>query len=227
MAETLRSLHRYSLEDYDLVLTRVRRGRFPEECDFELRLEAPGEAEVSQPVIEGGKYFAGRIPLLVPWCEFTYRPVVRFLESGRTADLSGTRSEERLFAILTGLLPAGGRMFVDYGEEAGEVTSRSLKREVPAPLTPLGYLMWRSGFRWFKDWYYSEGWREGGQKIQGTLPLNEDVRRQREEEIHAEIRGFLAELSREEASIETEIRSRAEEILSAAGGPSSDVESKE
>jgi hypothetical protein len=33
-------------------------------------------------------------------------------------------------------------------------------------------LLWIGGCRWFKDWYFAEGWKEGGIKLQGEKPLN-------------------------------------------------------
>jgi hypothetical protein len=85
-------------------------------------------------------------------------------------------------------LGPGASMMVGY---EGDDTERALRRRVPPAATPLGLALLRAGCRWFKDWYYPEGGREGGTKLQGTLPLNEQRRYQAEQELAAELRGFL------------------------------------
>jgi len=72
--------------------------------------------------------------------------------------------------------------------------------------------MLRAGFRWFKDWYYPEGGREGGTKLQGTLPLDDERRARAEEQLRRELRAFL---KRSEARDED--RARAEEALNILG----------
>ena len=47
----------------------------------------------------------------------------------------------------------------------------------PPALTRQGYRLLEYGFTWSKDWYFSEGGHEGGQKIQGEKPLHERARR--------------------------------------------------
>lgn len=102
-------------------------------------------------------------------------------------------------------LGPGGSLMVAY--EADE-TEMALKRKVPPPATPVGLELLRAGCRWFKDWYYPEGGREGGTKLQGTVPLNDDHRRRRSRERAAELRDFL-----EGAGVRDEDRARAEEAL--------------
>jgi hypothetical protein len=70
-------------------------------------------------------------------------------------------------------------------------TERALRRKVPPPATPVGLAMLRAGCRWFKDWYYPEGGREGGTKLQATLPLDDDRRPASEERLLQELREFL------------------------------------
>ena len=85
-------------------------------------------------------------------------------------------------------LGKGASLMVGYQDDD---TERALRRRVPPAATPLGLAMLRSGCRWFKDWYFPEGGREGGTKLQGTLPLNEQRRNQAEGELAAELRAFL------------------------------------
>jgi hypothetical protein len=94
----------------------------------------------------------------------------------------------------------------------GDDTEAALRRRVPPPGTPLGLAMLRAGFRWFKDWYYPEGGREGGTKLQGTLPLDDERRGQAEEQLMGELRNFLGR-----SDLHDEDRRRAEEALKLLG----------
>jgi hypothetical protein len=44
------------------------------------------------------------------------------------------------------------------------------------PPTPLGLALLRADCPWFKDWYFPEGGRDGGTKLQGALLLDEQRR---------------------------------------------------
>lgn len=102
-------------------------------------------------------------------------------------------------------LGPGGSLMVAYEMDD---TERALRRRVPPAATPLGLKMLRAGARWFKDWYYPEGGREGGTKLQGTLPLNETRKRKSEEVLVAELEEFLAR-----RGTSAQDRRRAEEAL--------------
>lgn len=69
-------------------------------------------------------------------------------------------------------------------------TEQALRRKVPPAATPLGLLL-AAGCRWFKDWYFPEGGREDGTKLQGTLLLDDGRRRPAETELVAELRAFI------------------------------------
>ncbi|HET6950440.1 MAG TPA: DUF1122 family protein [Acidimicrobiales bacterium] len=51
-------------------------------------------------------------------------------------------------------------------------TERALRRGVPPAATPAGLALLDAGCRWFKDWYLAEGGREGGTKLQATVPID-------------------------------------------------------
>ena len=86
-------------------------------------------------------------------------------------------------------LGPGSSLMVAY---EGDETERALRRTVPPAATELGLVMLRAGCRWFKDWYYPEGGREGGTKLQGTLPLDDQRKRASEERLRAELEECLA-----------------------------------
>jgi hypothetical protein len=104
----------------------------------------------------------------------------------------------------------GASLMVGYQDDD---TGRALRRRVPPAATPLGLALLRAGCRWFKDWYFPEGGREGGTKLQGTLPLDEQRRNRAEGELAAELRAFLDRDDGEEADA-----ARAREALGLLGG---------
>jgi hypothetical protein len=107
-------------------------------------------------------------------------------------------------------LGEGASLMVGY---QADDTERALRRRVPPAATPLGLAMLQAGCRWFKDWYFPEGGREGGTKLQGTLPLDEQRRNQAEEELAAELRAFLDRDDAQEADA-----AHAQEALGLLGG---------
>ena len=63
----------------------------------------------------------------------------------------------------------GGAVMVAYNADD---TERALRRGVPPAATPVGLALLDAGCRWFKDWYFAEGGREGGTKLQATVPVD-------------------------------------------------------
>jgi len=135
---------------------------------------------------------------------FTARP-----HSGLRAWADLIVSDRAILPDLAASLDPGSSLMVGY---EGDETERALRRRVPPVATPLGLAMLRSGFRWFKDWYYPEGGREGGTKLQATLPLDDERRRRAEEELRGELRTFL-----ERPDVRAADRARAEEALGILG----------
>lgn len=108
---------------------------------------------------------------------------------------SGIRAWADLVVQDPGILPdvarelgPGGSIMVAY---EGDETQRALRRRVPPAATPLGLELLRAGCRWFKDWYYPEGGREGGTKLQGTVPVDDDHGERAEGSLRAELRAFV------------------------------------
>ena len=89
-------------------------------------------------------------------------------------------------------------------------TRDDLERGYPAPATPLGYLLWKSGCTWFKDWYFAEGFWEGNVKLQGNKPLNDRDRRDDLLRTRKELTDFL---DREKDRASKEAIQRSEEII--------------
>ena len=62
----------------------------------------------------------------------------------------------------------------------------------PPVVTPLGYRLFQAGVRSYRDWYISEGGREGPRKLQGFKPLNEEIAREKTAALLAEVQAVLA-----------------------------------
>ncbi|MBE0428912.1 MAG: DUF1122 family protein [Thermoleophilia bacterium] len=168
--------------------------RFPEERYFKIHLVRDGGCRSRRPVISG-IFFAGRGRHINPWMEVAYSPDVACTGpdgEDSSLDLSGTEAEESLFRLLSGLVPAGGRIMVEYGLKEHSRTAKALEKGVPPVLTGLGHLLYRSGFTTFKDWYFAEGWSEGNTKLQGEKPLDEEARKEQTRRLAAEVEKFIA-----------------------------------
>ena len=136
---------------------------------------------------------------------FTARP-----NSGLRAWADLIVSDLAVLPEIAGALDPGSSLMVAY---EGDETEAALRRRVPPAATPLGLAMLRAGCRWFKDWYFPEGGREGGTKLQCTLPLDDDRRARAEDELRKELRAFL-----ERSDVRAQDRARAEGALKILGG---------
>ncbi|MFB0501705.1 MAG: DUF1122 family protein, partial [Candidatus Bathyarchaeia archaeon] len=155
------------------------------------------------------KYFSGRGEFYKPWLEIYYDNRVEF-ESSKIVDLSEEGLDEKLFKHLSEFLPPNSHIMVIYVNH--EETRKGLEHGVPAPATPIGYLLWKSGCTWFKDWYFAEGFWEGDIKLQGNKPLNEENRRKNLLEIRKELIEFLKKEKGEEKFFQAS-RKRAKDVL--------------
>jgi hypothetical protein len=140
---------------------------------------------VSAPVIYG-RFFEGRGMWILPWLEVEYHSTVGFGDSELKLP---HELELKLFKALSGILPPGGRIMVKYGGHLD--TARALAMGVPPPATPLGSILWHAGFRWFKDWYFPEGWMEGDEKLQGNKPMDFEHEKKRVAAVTEKLRSFL------------------------------------
>lgn len=128
--------------------------------------------------------FPGRRPYYRPWMEL-------FCIRERAAGVSyfDSEVEDKLLEFLCAGLGPGDKIFVEYYHD--RETCCGLTRGFPPAITRQGYKLFRLGFTWFKDWYFSEGGHEGGQKLQGERPLDEVARRKHMQRIKAEVKAFL------------------------------------
>jgi hypothetical protein len=92
--------------------------------------------------------------------------------AGKRVNLRRAKLIHGLFQSLGQLIPPGGHLMVSYEDSAPlhRGTDRALSAGVPPVLTPLGILLFMSGFRLVKNWYLSEGGHEGPRKLWGEKP---------------------------------------------------------
>jgi hypothetical protein len=101
--------------------------------------------------------------------------------------------ELRLFRLLGGLIPHGGHLMLEYESAHARSTERMLSLGLPPVATPVGYLMFLAGCgASFRDWYISEGGREGPRRLQGFKPLDAASAVHKAEAMASELRAFLA-----------------------------------
>lgn len=196
------------LNGYLLHVQNLSSGRFPEETNFVVFLKAK-DGTISKNVVVKGKYFAGRGKFYKPWLEKNYNSFVQF-NSSKMIALSENSLDEKLFNHLLKLLPPGSHIMVVYSNH--KETKEGLNRGFPAVATSIGYLLWKSGCKWFKNWYYSEGFWEGDIKLQGNKPLNIDHRKKNLLEICKELTELLKTEQRSEKLFKNS-RKRATELL--------------
>jgi len=204
----LSSINGKRINGYVLRIRNVSNGRFVEEINFELFLEKSGKEPSVEPVIKG-KYFSGRGKFYKPWLEVYYLDHMKF-KSSIELDLSESGLDERIFRYLLDLLPPGSHIMVVYINH--EETRKGLELGFPAPVTSIGYLLWKSGCTWFKDWYFSEGFWEGDVKLQGNKPLDKKDRRKNLLDIYKVLNEFMKKETAEE-EIYVAARKRAQNIL--------------
>ncbi len=206
------SIEGKKLNGFVLHVDNISRGRFVEETNFELYLKTV-DGEMSENSIVSGKYFSGRGEFYKPWLEIYYYPHVKF-ESSKRIDLSERRLDEKLFKHLSALLPQSTHIMVIYVNH--EETRKGLEQGVPAPATPIGYLLWKSGCTCFKDWYFAEGFWEGDVKLQGDKPLDEEEKKKDLLETRKELTDFLKKEKRKE-KLFLDAKKRAEVVLKDIG----------
>jgi hypothetical protein len=156
--------------------------------------------------------FPGKKPHYRPWAElFCIRGSLRSVK-----DYYGSAVEDAVLRLFSNSLGPGGKIYIEYYSD--RETSCGLAMGFPPQVTRQGYKLFTLGFTWFKDWYFSEGGHEGGQKLQGERPLDEAAKRRQLQRIKAEVEDFLkisSDLQEEDDMQEylPRARERAKDIL--------------
>ncbi len=156
---------------------------------FQLFL-ANADGGLSEDPLALGLFNTGLYPAF-NWVELThYEPVLTF--GGTPSDIRDAGYDFALFEMLSALVPAGGHLMVEYDSPSQEATARVLTLGYPPATSPIGYRLFQAGVRSYRDWYISEGGREGPRKLQGFKPLNGEIAREKTAALLAEVKVVLA-----------------------------------
>ncbi len=140
------------------------------------------------------KIFWGR-KYYKPWVElFGISPLLNF--GNRPVKYFDSTIEDKILELFSKFLGPGGKIYVECEQDIE--TLFVLTRNFPIPVSRLGFKLFKNGFTWFKDWYFPEGYLEGGRKLQGEKPLDEKVKLAQIRIIKSEIRNSLKVLKKSE-----------------------------
>jgi hypothetical protein len=195
------------VDKFQIKIKELTKGRFVEETNFKIYLKNTKGMISSNPVMYG-KHFSGRGQFYLPWVEVYFVDTVKFESREETLPYKNLLL---LFKEISSIIPAGGKLMIPYIDH--ETTDATLRYGAPPVTTEIGYLMWRVGCTWFKDWYFSEGAWEGDVKIQGNKPFNEDHHKKNFYEIYKDVSAFLTRTTETENKLIIGCRNRAKLIL--------------
>ncbi len=192
----VQALDGLEVDDSVLRIGDLRPGLYAEQSHFKLYLESGGRLSDS-PILHGLSSL-GRASQHIPgWIDGFYGGVL-VVDDERRA-LSDLGVESTLFKSIGGIIVPGGWLGLAYetfGEDTPLLleTRRLLDLGAPPVVTPIGLLLYEAGCGLhIRNWYISEGWREGPRKLQGYRPVDEDSWQARAAETANELRQFLAE----------------------------------
>jgi len=156
---------------------------------FQLFL-ADSAGQLAQGALALGLHNSGQYPGF-NWIEMIqYQERPRFGETEHSLWDSGL--DKPLFEALSGLVPAGGHLMVEYDSPGHRATERILTLRYPAAASPIGFRLFAAGVRSYRDWYISEGGREGPRKLQGFKPLNAEIAAEKTAALRTELEEMLA-----------------------------------
>ena len=171
------------------------------------------EGASAEPDLAVGLFNSGPFPAY-NWLELVrYQPLLRVGDI--TIDLPAQGLDEALFRTLSTVVPAGGHLMVEYDSPTQAETARALALGYPPAVSHLGHLLFRAACLSFRDWYISEGGREGPRKLQGFKPWSEKVAQEKAEALRRELGAFLARPVSPAADLDFACRQRAVSILAA------------
>lgn len=153
------------LNGLEIYVFSMRQGRFREEFNIDLHAKRD-DHDMNFLYL---KVFYGRPPDYRPWVEL-FGMNNEFTIGDSTIRYFGSPYEDMMLGFFATHLEAGEKILVEYADDLD--TMRQLSTGMPVVLSRLGFLLFKHGFTWFKDWYFPEGYMEGSQKLQGEKPLD-------------------------------------------------------
>lgn len=214
----LTDLNGKELNGYKLHLGEVKQLRLSGWKGFKLYLKDSQDILSTPPVVEG-IYNIRAKDGVKPWMDLVYFEELKSSEGEKVKEslnLSSKGLDRKLFRCLGEIIPPGGHLMVSYEEEQKVHidTIRSLRIGIPPVLTPLGLLIFLSGFQYVKDWYLAEGGHEGPRKLWGEKAPDESWAKNFYEKTAKQVFQFL---KRKANSTHKELEERAkkhsEEVL--------------
>ena len=218
-AADIEALDGAQVDEFVLRLIELKPAAFSEQHHFKIHLARQGR--VSDLPVFHGLASAGRASQHVPgWIDGFFGGVSYF--DGEPHDLADGHVDRGFLARVGEVLKPGGWLGLAY-ETLGEDTKllaetrRLLALGAPPIVTPLGLLLHAAGCGYhIRNWYISEGWREGARRLQGYRPAHEESRRRRAALTGQELRSFLAAAA-DSGELAMACRT-AEELLAALPG---------
>jgi hypothetical protein len=207
---------------FSLVLSDVRQMRKSGWRGFTLLLEDAAGIRGSLPVVRGICSRGGKDGVR-PWMDIDFWEDVPFEEGSRAGTLVSLRKEgadRELFRILGEAIPPGGHLMVSYegDQPIHEETLLGLSAGIPPVATPLGHLLFLSGFACIKDWYLAEGGMEGPRKLWGEKAPDAGWEKTFRERTLKELMQYLARSRADETDDpHRAARERAEEMREMIG----------
>ncbi len=192
--------------DFSLQGKNFEDGRIKNQEYFDLYLKIKDQEKRLMRV----SIYKGEEPYYQPWVEmFSIKDSIMF---GREKfNYFDSEVEDELLDLLTSNMEEGSRIFIEYQHD--KITMKQLSSGVPAPCSRLGYNLFDRGFTWFKDWYFSEGFHEGNQKLQAEKAVDKDRRKNHLFNIKNQIQDFLKKREDEKEDVENKVIERSKDIL--------------
>lgn len=180
---TLREIEGKLIEGLKADKLRLTAVKLPSRLPHVLQLQLFAERKGEREHLLYAKLYMGRGHYR-PWVELSgINPLPLGMQYFNSA------LEDALLSLFSSALGPGEHIFVSYVEDLE--TKRALYFGTPVPATRLGFKLFTLGFTWFKDWYFPEGLKEGGEKLQAEKPLSEEQKREHLEEIRAQLISYL------------------------------------
>lgn len=146
------------ISGYTIFLKKSSKGRFDAEQNLEVSIKKGKKEEH----LFFAKVFHGRKPHYGQWVELF--GINTDLNAGKRLRYHDSKIEEGTLKLFADSMKEG-QMFVEYNDDPE--TKWQVQHGIPATTSRLGHILFGLGFTWFKDWYYPEGFMEGGMKLHG------------------------------------------------------------
>jgi hypothetical protein len=169
-----------TINNFKIYCNKETKGRFKEETNMSLFIKYKNEEDF----LLNLKLFYGRGSFYKEWVEIyninTFLSFLNFFDS---------IIEEEILRFFYNYLENEGKLFIEYYKD--RETVEQLERNYPIISTRIGFKLFKIGFINFKDWYFAEGFYEGGQKIQAEKNLNSHIKLKFIKETYYEIIKFV------------------------------------